>query len=434
MSVSTDEMYNSGDRYLHKRFLIHFSKTNVLEVLRSNYLMSSNILEETFKVTDSPFGELSSNELELSLLNIDGTFNPKNPSSPYYGLIRRGIKIEAFIRPDEVDEWDPVGVFYVTDWNTSSSGTSAEVVANDALYPILNAPVPSLIMYKDVPFAEFITMYFSLFDIDVSVDKSIDLTIPYAFTSGYTDNRKLLADLMTAAMADCFCKHDGSVAIVSKVAPLAIRAEMTDNDQIISIALKQSISTDYDSAKVTCNTMQESAEQSILTISDLNVTPGINDTELTKFSSDVVSSVRSISVIGTDTVKPISFNATTDSIVCSLQSTSNATIKLDVVGTVLDSISSVLYTEGASAIEVNSKFVQTQYRAKTILDYVDAYVKAATPTLDLTIRGNPRLELGSLIHINSDRYKVDFTGVLVKVKHSYTGGFTCDITLAAITA
>lgn len=433
MSVSTDEMYNSSDRYLHEKFNIHFSNDIVLEVLKSNYLVSSDIIEETFKSSNSPFGDITSNELSLSLMNENGLFNPKNTSSPYYGLIRRGIQIEAFIRPDEVTEWDRIGVYYVTDWNTSSSGTIADVTACDALYSVLNAPVPSLGISKDIPFTQFITEYFALFDLNVTVDAAIQLTVPYVFTSGYTDNRRLLADLMIAAIADCFCLHDGSIAIVSKTAPRSLRATITDDDQIVSAAIKQTIATDYDSAQVTCNAMQESAEKNILSISDLSVAPGITNTELTSFSSDRVASVRSINIESEDTVKPVSFDATADHIICNLQSTSDATVNLNIIGTVLESVSSIVSTEGTFAIEINSAFVQTQSNARSLATYVDSYVNEAMPTLDLSIRGNPRLELGSLIRAKSDRYKVDFTGVLTKVKYAYAGGLHCDITLTAMT-
>lgn len=429
MSVSTDAMYNSNSRYLHKMYRIHFSNTVVLEVLKSNYLISSSILDESYKTSSSPFGDITSNELELSLLNENGIFNPKNTKGPYYSYIRRGIKIEAFIRPDEVDEWDPVGVFYVTDWNTSSNGMAAEVVANDKLYSILNAPVPSIGISRDVAFADFIADYFTLFDAEVIVDKSIDLILPYGFTSGYTDNRELLADLMIAAVADCFCLHDGSIVIRSKTSPRELRATITDDDQIISVSIKQSISTDYDSVSVTCNAMQESAEQNILAIEALRVEPGITTTELTKFSTDRVVSVKSIRTDGDASVRPISFNATADDIVVTLQGTASTDIKIDVVGTVLEAVSSIVSTEGFSAVSLDSSFVQTIKNANAVCEYTDRYINDDLSTLELSVRGNPKLQLGDKIHVSSNRYRAEFTGILVKAQYNYSGGLSCDITL-----
>lgn len=429
--MSTDAMYNASSRYLHKMYRIHFSTDKVVDVLKSDYLLSSSVYEETYRVSNSPFGDVTANILELSLLNSDGIFNPKNESSPYYGFIKRGIKIEAFIRPDEVEEWDPLGVYYVTDWNTSTNGLSAEITAYDKIYSILNSPVPAMPILRSIKFADFMTRYFALFNATVIVDESISLVLPYGFTSGYTDNRELLEDLMVAAVADCFCRHDGRIVIRSKTAPRDVRAEFTDNDQIISAAVKQSISTEYDSASVTNNVVQDSSEQEVLSVEAIAIVPGLNDTELIKFSKPGVVSVRSVLAESNVVVKPVSFKATPDTIKCTLQSTSDASVKLVVKGTVLETVSSLLSTEGTSAVEIDSSFVQDTENATRILRYVDSYVNADTPVLDLVIRGNPRIELGDKIHVESARYKLDYTGTVTKVKYTYAGGLSCEMTLAA---
>lgn len=430
MSASTDTMYNSNSRYLHEMYRIYFSSTP-LEVIKSNYLISATLIEEAYKVSNSPFGDVNSNELELTLLNDNGIFNPKNVDSPYYGKIRRGIKIEKFIRPDEVDEWDPLGVFYVTDWDTSSSGMTAEVVAHDRLYNILNSPVPSLKITRDVHFATFIKDYFKLFGADVSVDSSIDLVLPYGFTYGYTSNKKLLADLMLAALADCFCDHTGQIVIKSKITTRNIRAKLTDDDQIISIAIKQSLATDYDSVSVICNTMQESAEQSILLIEDINTPPGTTSTGFTKFETPGVLSVKSLCVESDNPVKVTDFIATADGINCFLQSNADTTARLDITGIILKNVSSIVATEGQSSLSLDSKFVQTPTNANMICQFADRYVNESLPTLDLVIRGNPKLQIGDKLQVQSTRYKTEYVGILTKAKYEYSGGLRCEISLTA---
>lgn len=429
--MSTDDMYNSSSRYLHEMYRIHFSVDKTLEIYRTDYLISSSIYEESYRIASSPFGDVTSNVLELSILNQYGMFNPKNEESPYFGYIKRGIKIEAFIRPNEAVEWDPLGVFYVADWNTSTSGSTAEITAYDKLYSILNAPVPAMPILKNIKFSDFMVKYFTLFDAAVNVDPSIDLVLPYGFTSGYTDNRVLLADLMIAAMADCFCNHQGNIIIRSKIAPRDIRAKFTDNDQIISAAIKQSVSTEYDSASVTSNVVQESVEQEVLSADNIALVTGLNNTEVIKFSKPGVVAVRSVRVESNILVKPLSFKATPDTIVCTLQSTADASVQLIVRGTVLETISSVLSTEGTSAAEIDSDFIQSIENANRILHYVDRYVNADIPSLDLIIRGNPKIEIGDRIHVKSSRYKLDYTGTVIKTKYAYAGGLSCEMTLAA---
>lgn len=434
MSVSNDDMYNSSSRYLHKMYRIHFSADKPpLEVTKADYLLSSSILEEACKTSSSPFGEVTSNVLELSLFSQDGMFNPKNASSPYHGLIKRGVKIEAFIRPDEVDEWDPMGVFYVTDWTTASNGISAEVIANDKLYNILNSPVPSFNIVRDISFVDFIERYFMMFGAEVSVDSSIQLVLPYGFTSGYTDNRRLLTDLMTAAIADCFCAHDGSIVVKSKTASRALRATLTDNDQLISATIKQSLSTDYDSASITCNAPQELKEQNVLSIESVPVLPGVTNVEKTKFSTPSVISVQSIKTEGNISAKPVSFVATPDDITCSLHSTAEGTVKLDVIGVALGTVTSVVATQGSSAAEINSMFVQTVKNATELCEFVDAYVKDELSTIDIVVRGNPLIQIGDKVLVQSDKYQLEYTGIVTKSKYQYAGSLSCEMTLAANT-
>lgn len=427
MSASTDAMYNAESRYLHTRYLIHFSNTNILEVLRSNYLVSADILEESYKASNSAFGDVTSNELELGLYNANNIFSPDNANGPYSGLIRKGIKIEAFIRPDEVDEWDPAGVFYVSSWSVASTGSVADVRAYDALYSVINGPVPTMPVYRNVPFKTFIEDFFSLFNLQVIVDASITLTLNYAFTSGYTSNRALLNDLLTAALADCFCDHSGVVHIVSKRGSAALRATLTDNDQIISITRKQTIEANYDSAAVTICSWQDSAEKEVLNLKELVVPAGTSNTAQTTFSSTPVTGVRSIR----SSVKPISFVATADNIVVTLQSTEDTITDVSIVGIALDKVESEISTPGNNPLKVTSNFIQSKATADDVCNYSDTFVKAVAPTLELSIRGNPLLQLGDTVLISSSKYAINYTGIIIKANYKYTGGLTCDLKLIA---
>lgn len=430
MAVSTDAMYNAESRFLHKKYVIHFSASTTLDVTRDDCLMSSSILEDSYKLSDSPFGPVTSNELSLTLANIDGIFNPENKEGKYYGLIKKGVKIEAFIRPDEVDEWDPVGVFYVTDWYTSSTGSSAEITANDALYNVINGKVPSFPVFRDIPFSEFMTMYFEHFGLSVHIDDSIDYIIPFAYTSSYTSNKNLLSDMMLSALADCFCDHNGEVAIVSKVGSAAVRAKLTDNDQIISVSIKQSIVTSYDSSSVSYHMGQESQEQSVLSVSNVAVTPGLTKLDALQFSEQPVLGVNSIKLAGKDIVRATNFSATATDFECELQSTANTETQLDVKGTVLKTVVGTAGSLKEAPLKVDSKFIQSKDNAHKISEYIDKYLASTTPTLELKVRGNPRLNLGDLVEIDSTYYKVQAYGIIVSAKYDYVGSLSCVLTLA----
>lgn len=428
MSASTDEMYNASSRYLHQLFRIYFSN-EPLEITKSNYLISSSCLEEAYKMSDSPFGEVTSNELSITLFNEDNIFNPLNRSSVYYNLIKKGVKVEAFIRPDEATEWDPIGVFYVTNWYTTSTGMSAEVTANDALYNVLNGPVPSLPVFRNVTLSDFLNVYFRYFGYEVTVEESVDTLIPYVYTSEHSSNKAFLTDLMKSCLADCFCDHTGKIRVVSKTSKRAIRATLSDDNQIIDINIKQSITTNYDSVSVSCNKVQESAEQSILEVSSMPIVPGANTTSLLSFSKHPVLSVRSIKTVGDYSVVAPSFKSTAKDFECNLQSSSESSVDLTVIGTVLETVLSTIGQELNAPLNIESKFIQEEYRAEIVRKYAKAYVDASMPTLELTVRGNPSIPLGSMLEISSQRFKVNYSGMLIKASYNYAGSLSCTITL-----
>lgn len=428
MSVSTDAMYNAESRYIHKMFKIHFSSSEVLEVTRDSYLVSSSVLEESYKLSDSPFGEVTSNEISITLFNDDGLFNPKNTSSKYYGLIKKGIKIEAFIRPDEVDEWDPFGVYYVTDWY--ASGLQAEVTANDALYNVLNGSVPSFPVFRRISFAAFAKRYFAYFGYDVKVDSSIDTILPYVYTSEHSNNKIFLSDLLKSVLADCFCDHYGDIKIISKVAKRAVRAKLTDDDQIISITVKQSITTNYDSATVTYNKCQESSEKTLIDITDLPLSPGMNSTGKLTMSEHPVLSIRSLKTTGPEVSKVTTFNASAIDFVGTIQSTTDTSTQFNVVGTKLDLVEITVGEDGDAPLNIKSNFIQEEARANIVKEYTEDYLNANMPILELTVRGNPKYQLGDILEVESSYYKTQYTGILIKASYEYIGSLSCNITLA----
>lgn len=428
MSASTDAMYNSESRYIHQKLLIYLTDSP-LEVTTSDYLISTSILEEASKVSSSPFGMVTSNELSASLYNDNGIFNPQNTSGEYYGRIKKGVKIEAFVRPDEATEWDRLGVFYVTEWQTSTSGTVVDITANDALYDVLNGDVPKMPVYRNIPLQEFVVMYFQLFGLKVIVDKYVDVIIPYVYTSSYEDNKSFLSDLMSASLCDCFCDHDGTTIVRSREHAESTRAVLTDYEQIKTISIRQSITNNYDSVVIEYHAGQESAEASLLSIVGATVAPGVTSFNNVSFTSKPVLSVRSVRVLSENQVLATKVSASASDVSFELRSTSNTVADIDLVGTTLETVISEVGNASEAALRLRNIFVQNKNRAESVYKYCDKYINSNVPILELSIRGNPRLSLGDKIEVRSDFYKVNYTGWLLKVKHEYNGAFNSSVVL-----
>jgi len=108
----------------------------------SGDIMSMSLLEEADGTVGAlPIGNISCNELNLSLQNIDDSFSIGNTNSALSGQARSNRRIEPFIGFEIYDKsgvhtgtkYVPKGVYWSRDWNVSIQGTTASTSALDRL-------------------------------------------------------------------------------------------------------------------------------------------------------------------------------------------------------------------------------------------------------------------------------------------------------------
>lgn len=87
-------------------------------------------------------GELPKNSIEFSLNNIDGRWNPANPTGmEKYLSERQKLTVRyGFNMDDGTIEWIHAGVFYLSEWNAPANGMEARFVARDIFDYLMNVP------------------------------------------------------------------------------------------------------------------------------------------------------------------------------------------------------------------------------------------------------------------------------------------------------
>lgn len=79
-------------------------------------------------------GELPKNFVRFAVDNIDGKWNPANPSGiERYLMERQRLTVRYGMDIDGVVEWIPAGVFYLSEWSAPANGIEASFEARDAL-------------------------------------------------------------------------------------------------------------------------------------------------------------------------------------------------------------------------------------------------------------------------------------------------------------
>lgn len=101
----------------------------------------NEIISYSHERSGSPLGtELTQNTIEFEVSNIDGRWNPLNPSGlTRYLYERQRVNVRYGMQTGNDVEWIQVGVFYLSEWRAPSNGITAAFVARDALEFMLNA-------------------------------------------------------------------------------------------------------------------------------------------------------------------------------------------------------------------------------------------------------------------------------------------------------
>lgn len=437
MVATTAEDYNSIDRAIELAIDIYFDGPNGVPVrcTKDNYIMDCSLLDEACADGSTFVGNPSSNELSFTLLGENGRFNPTNTSGPYYGKIKTGVLVVAYIRPidlaEEVEyEWDQLGVFYITDWQTDVTGITASVTANDEMYYLLNSGMTKLRVLDDVSYEELLEAFLDYNGYAASVIGDLSAHIPFGYIT--LTNSKFLSEFAAGALVYIFCNHYGNIEVQCIDRDAAVDYELTDADQIVSIKADQSILLEYDGVSLTYNSLYLSDEKNLLTVKDATIGAGvITRYQMQQFSSTPVYAINRAQVISDHvlTLRDVEANAIDVGYTVHNGTSAPSTFAISFDGFTIESLKIAKEDDGISLLKLENAYIQTDEYADYVKQLLSKYISLSVPKLELEVRGNPKYAIGSKLRIVSEAYGVDFTGILVRQKYSYDGGLSATLTV-----
>lgn len=105
-------------------------------------------------------GELPKNNIDFTVNNITGRWNPNNPTGiEKYLSERQKVNVRYGFTINDRIEWINAGVFYMSEWNAPSNGIEARFVARDIIEYLLNAPYTGI---KEGTLEEIVLSAFSV--------------------------------------------------------------------------------------------------------------------------------------------------------------------------------------------------------------------------------------------------------------------------------
>jgi len=135
-------------------------------------IVDMSILEEVEGTEATlPVGNISCNEMDLQLQNIDDRYFPGNTSSDLYTFIKRNRKIEPFVGFRDAggtEYYEPKGLYWSGEWEMSQNGTTAATSGRDRMELFRTEDLPETVFSDE-------QSYVSIYDLmDTLLDSAID--------------------------------------------------------------------------------------------------------------------------------------------------------------------------------------------------------------------------------------------------------------------
>jgi len=428
---ATDADFNASSQYITMQIEIYFDGPTAQPFLISinDYLIDVEWLEGLSETTN-PFGAVSSNELSFTLSNEDGLFTPTNNTSPFYGKIKRGIKVIPYLRPNVMGEdidWLKLGEFYVTSWDAVVTGITANIVANDAWHLIFNSPAPDYPIEHDVSFYDALTNIYIAMGFEVQVDTSLEELLLYSFIEG--EPLDFTQEILTGAMSYCTSNKDGVPVVSAFLKNRPLRGTLLDSNQIVNATASQPINRVFDGVELTYTVPQGMAQEQLVDLRDLHAPAGTFQVENLGISRGPLWKVISVLVQSRE-VRLENYTATPWYITLNLRNSGDpATVGLVIHGQTVGFTEFLLPDEGIKPLKVKNRYIQNEEYAQKYKSVLEALVQDSIPMLALEIVSNPLLAIGDRVLVQSDRYKLNYNGLIMQMKYKYRGGLSCEMTL-----
>lgn len=397
----------------------------------SNYLIDYQIVEEASAEDKNPLGAISANELTFTLTNFGNMFSPSNLSGPYYGKINTGVLIIPYVKPDDVGvvDWTQLGAYFVSSWDSKMGSSTAFITCYDTVQDLLLSPIPNLDIKQNLTYIEYLRYVLGMYGCtDADVDNTINGSIKYGYMA-YSKTPDFLQALANASMSVITTTRLGAVTVkkLHRGTPVATFA---DYNQIMSVSVKQSITKTYNGVSLSYVLPQLSEDTIVLSVDNLIVPVGHTTHDMLKYSKPVFS-ISAITISGLTPCSIEKYTSTNFGITLITNSTARASItsKLAVTGKNIEVVEQELSDNLTNMLEVSNPYVQSPEYASSYKESLTNFVNATIPVIEITVRGNPDILIGDTVEVHSEKYKLDFVGIVQRCTFKYAGSLKCTMTL-----
>src|SRR5690554_6711987 len=194
--------------------------TGIVETYEGDDIFEISLLEEQEYDSGSiPIGNVSSNEIDVRLNNIDHKFSPGNEESVIRELLLKNRRIRAWLGAEVVPgkiEWHPLGVFWTLDWDVPEEDVYAATTGRDRLEILKDTDLSISQVYENISLydlAELVLRDAGLSRYEYVIDRSLrDITIRYGWFDRMS-HREALRQIAVGCLGRVYCDRQGRVIV-----------------------------------------------------------------------------------------------------------------------------------------------------------------------------------------------------------------------------
>lgn len=436
------EAYNSSMRQITAKIELYLDGDESTPIVLDRHTMTSfEILEEAKADSSSPLGSISSNELVVSLVNINDMFNPNNTESIYYGKLLPLVKIKPYVGIYTYNEthkdgyilWESLGTYYTGDWLPTYSSLDVNLTCYDRFY--FEGGL-SLIGFKGVTKTTleiYLNSMFNYLGIDLPV-------IDEALRSVNIDVAGFVGDTFAETLAEiakatgCFIYIDRYNKYVFKVPFVTTDFHhiVSDSKQILNISAPVKYLDAYSSVILGINKPKLVADVELFSESNVNSVDEYFKQHVKLTDGHAVDAT--ISVVDKENLPVEGITASVELVdpyranIHVIGNLTDASIKI--VGSKYDPsvyelnyINNTMYTMvGENVINLSSDLLQDEAHAKSYLFQLYNQLCNPRQRMTVTLRGIPSIILSEKAHVIDTASKIDEKMFVYRNMIRYDGG------------
>lgn len=413
---------------------VHFDDETSLDIT-APMIRSFTMLSELDDSLQKLVGNISANELTLTVANRGSILSPTNEESPYYGLIKEDIKIEV------INGESKLGVYYVKDWKPNNTATlqTVSIRAVDRLQSVLNSPVGLVGINSLVPLGDYIKLVFQSVGIpetDLDIDPTLSQVLDYTIASG-VKLASLLNDLSLCGFCYIYVNNEGKIVVRSRDItgdPVhIIRGDGSTPGNMTSVSPAQSMLSTGNVLRLSYSTPTPSEVKELTKLKGVVVQPGdfpienyqVNGGNLFEFDHVRVESAQGV------TVEDVSFTRTDVSLLLNNPSYEEATCDLwyygrtvDLSNTYIERVNSELVAKnGRKELTLKCPLVQNRYTAEGLIEKFWTLFNLDVPYLQTRVRSEGFIfNLGDICNVVDESRKLDFKGYIHSINYEWRMG------------